>query len=46
MDALIFLPILIIILLALSIVIIPQQRMGVVERLGKFNRILGPGLHF
>ena len=46
MDALIFLPILIIILLALSIVIIPQQRMGVGERLGKFNRILGPGLHF
>ena len=46
MDALIFLPILIIILLALSIVIITQQRMGVVERLGKFNRILGPGLHF
>ena len=46
MDALIFLPILIIILLALSIVIIPQQRMGVVDRLGKFNRILGPGLHF
>ena len=46
MDALIFLPILIFILLALSIVIIPQQRMGVVERLGKFNRILGPGLHF
>ncbi len=46
MDALIFLPMLIIILLALSIVIIPQQRMGVVERLGKFNRILGPGLHF
>ena len=46
MDALIFLPILIIILLALSIVIIPQQRMGVGERLGKFNRKLGPGLHF
>ena len=33
MDALIFLPILIIILLALSIVIIPQQRMGVLERI-------------
>ena len=46
MDALIFLPIIIIILLALSIVIIPQQKMGIIERLGKYNRILGPGLHF
>ena len=46
MDTLIFLPIIIIILLASSIVIIPQQRMGIVERLGKYNRILGPGLHF
>ena len=46
MDTLIFLPIIIIILLASSIVIIPQQRMGIVERLGKYNRRLGPGLHF
>ncbi len=33
-------------LLFLSIKIIPQQQMGVVERLGKFNRIMGPGLNF
>lgn len=30
----------------LSIVIIPQQTIGVVERLGKFNRTIGPGLNF
>ena len=35
-----------IILLVLSIVIIPQQTIGVVERLGKFNRTIGPGLNF
>ena len=29
-----------------SIVIIPQQEMGLIERLGKFNRVLGPGLNF
>ena len=33
-------------LLFFSIKIIPQQQMGVVERLGKFNRIMGPGLNF
>ena len=33
-------------LLVLSIKIIPQQQMGVVERLGKFNRVIGPGLNF
>jgi len=33
-------------LLALSIKIVPQQQMGVVERLGKFNKIMGPGLNF
>ncbi|MAU64926.1 MAG: SPFH domain-containing protein [Dehalococcoidia bacterium] len=38
--------ILAVILLILSIVIVPQQTMGVIERLGKFNRILGPGLNF
>ncbi|MBI21240.1 MAG: SPFH domain-containing protein [Chloroflexi bacterium] len=46
MDSLIFIPILVIILLVLSIKIIPQQQMGVVERLGKFKKTLGPGLHF
>jgi regulator of protease activity HflC (stomatin/prohibitin superfamily) len=30
---------------AMSIVIIPQQKMGLIERLGKFNRVLGPGLN-
>ena len=33
-------------LLVLSIKIIPQQQMGVVERLGKFKRVIGPGLNF
>ena len=32
-------------LLVLSIKIIPQQQMGVVERLGKFNRVIVPGLN-
>ena len=35
-----------VILLILSIVIVPQQTMGVIERLGKFSRVLGPGLNF
>ena len=38
--------ILAIVLLVLSVVIIPQQTMGLIERLGKFNRVLGPGLNF
>ena len=46
MDSLIFIPIVVIVLLVLSIKIIPQQQMGVVERLGKFKKTLGPGLHF
>ena len=33
-------------LVVLSIKIIPQQQMGVVERLGKFNRVIGTGLNF
>ncbi len=33
-------------LLFLSIRIIPQQQMGIVERLGKFTRVIGPGLNF
>jgi regulator of protease activity HflC (stomatin/prohibitin superfamily) len=35
-----------IVLFGFSIVIIPQQQMGIIERLGKFNRVLGPGLNF
>ena len=46
MDSLIFIPIVVIVLHVLSIKIIPQQQMGVVERLGKFKKTLGPGLHF
>ena len=38
--------VLIIILLFFGTVIIPQQQMGIIERLGKFNRVLGPGLNF
>jgi len=30
---------------ALTIKIVPQQRVGVVERLGKYNRLLNPGLN-
>jgi len=35
-----------VIALILSIVIVPQQNMVIIERLGKYNRILGPGLNF
>jgi len=35
-----------IILLVLSVTIIPQQSIGLIERVGKFSRTLGPGLHF
>ena len=35
-----------VIALILSIVIVPQQTMVIIERLGKYNRILGPGLNF
>ncbi len=45
MEILIFIVIAIIALI-LSIVIVPQQNMVVIERLGKYNRILGPGLNF
>ncbi|RKP53808.1 SPFH/Band 7/PHB domain protein [Cohnella endophytica] len=37
--------ILIIFIVVLSVKIIPQQRVGVVERLGKFNRLLTPGVN-
>ena len=37
--------VLVIILVAMTIKIVPQQRVGVVERLGKFNRLLTPGLN-
>ncbi len=45
MEIIIFIVIAIIVLI-LSIVIVPQQTMVVIERLGKYNRILGPGLNF
>ncbi|TNJ65599.1 SPFH/Band 7/PHB domain protein [Paenibacillus hemerocallicola] len=35
----------VIVIAALSIKIVPQQRVGVVERLGKFNRLLTPGVN-
>jgi len=35
----------VIVFAALSVKIVPQQRVGVVERLGKFNRLLTPGLN-
>jgi regulator of protease activity HflC (stomatin/prohibitin superfamily) len=35
----------VIVLMALSVRIIPQQRVGVVERLGKFQRLMHPGLN-
>jgi regulator of protease activity HflC (stomatin/prohibitin superfamily) len=36
---------LVVVLIGLTIKIVPQQRIGVVERLGKFNRLLTPGLN-
>ena len=32
------------VVLARSIRIVPQARAGIVERLGRFSRVLGPGL--
>ncbi|MCC2685264.1 MAG: peptidase [Paenibacillaceae bacterium] len=37
--------VLVVIIAALTIKIVPQQRVGVMERLGKFNRLLTPGLN-
>ena len=37
--------VLIVILIVLGIYIVPQQQSVVIERLGKFNRITGPGIH-
>ncbi len=37
--------VLIIVLIVLGIYIVPQQQSVVIERLGKFNRITGPGIH-
>jgi regulator of protease activity HflC (stomatin/prohibitin superfamily) len=37
--------IVVIVFAALSIKIVPQQKVGVVERLGKFNRLLMPGVN-
>jgi len=37
--------IVIVLVVVLSIKIVPQQRVGVVERLGKFNRLLTPGVN-
>ncbi|RED54747.1 SPFH domain-containing protein [Cohnella lupini] len=37
--------IVIVVIVMLSIKIVPQQRIGVVERLGKFNRLLTPGVN-
>lgn len=35
----------VVVFIALTIKIVPQQRVGVVERLGKFHRLLTPGLN-
>lgn len=37
--------VIVVIFIALTIKIVPQQRVGVVERLGKFHRLLTPGLN-
>lgn len=37
--------ILVVVFAALAVKIIPQQQVGVVERLGKFNRLMNPGLN-
>ncbi|WP_020060944.1 SPFH domain-containing protein [Bacillus sp. 123MFChir2] len=41
----IILALIVIVFIALSIKIIPQQKVGVVERLGKFQRVMHPGLN-
>ncbi|WP_309318181.1 SPFH domain-containing protein, partial [Bacillus cereus] len=35
----------VIVFVALTIKIIPQQKVGVIERFGKFQRIMHPGLN-
>lgn len=37
--------VIVVIFISLTIKIVPQQRVGVVERLGKFHRLLTPGLN-
>ncbi|WP_373230189.1 SPFH domain-containing protein [Cohnella sp.] len=37
--------VIIILVVGLSVKIVPQQRVGVVERLGKYNRLLTPGVN-
>ncbi|MGG1637123.1 SPFH domain-containing protein [Paenibacillus sp. MCAF9] len=41
----IILLVIVVVFVSLSIKIVPQQRIGVVERLGKFNRLLTPGVN-
>ncbi|MFD0771451.1 SPFH domain-containing protein [Bacillus sp. CGMCC 1.60114] len=41
----IILVLIVIVFIALTIKIIPQQRVGVIERLGKFQRVMHPGLN-
>lgn len=41
----IVLAVIVIVFIALTIKIIPQQRVGVIERLGKFQRVMQPGLN-
>lgn len=35
----------VVVFISLTVKIVPQQRVGVVERLGKFNRLMNPGLN-
>ena len=35
----------VVVLVAMTVKVVPQQRVGVVERLGKFHRLLTPGLN-
>ncbi|WP_438350379.1 SPFH domain-containing protein [Paenibacillus sp. FA6] len=37
--------VIVVVFISLTIKIVPQQRVGVVERLGKFHRLLNPGLN-
>lgn len=37
--------IVVVVFVSLTIKIVPQQRVGVVERLGRFNRLMNPGLN-
>ncbi len=45
MEVFLILLVLVLVILGLGIYMVQQQNMVIIERLGKFNRVVGPGLH-